>query len=176
MFSSEMTELSMTREKASAMPPRIIVLIVLSIRYRTTSVARAEIGMESSTATVARTTRRQFVQQAAFAAAALCGRPFSALTDARRVFGPDQAAGCRPHSERLEESSSYASHEHALRLQLIGADSGKVQRVDDQIREDMITVAQSLVSVPRETVEGRFAGILMQQFNEPPWVSHREST
>lgn len=39
---------------------------------------------------MARTTRRQFVQQAAFATAALCGRPFSALTDARRVFGPDQ--------------------------------------------------------------------------------------
>ena len=34
MFSSEITELSMTREKASARPPRIIVLIVLPIMYR----------------------------------------------------------------------------------------------------------------------------------------------
>ena len=54
MFSSEMTELSMTRENASARPPRIIVLIVLPSMYRITNVASAEIGMESSTAKVAR--------------------------------------------------------------------------------------------------------------------------
>ena len=34
MFSSEITELSITREKASASPPRIIVLIVLPIRVQ----------------------------------------------------------------------------------------------------------------------------------------------
>jgi hypothetical protein len=31
MFSSEITELSITREKASARPPRIMVLMVLPI-------------------------------------------------------------------------------------------------------------------------------------------------
>ncbi len=54
MFSSEMTELSMTREKASARPPRIIVFTVLPIMYRITNVASAESGMDSSTAKVAR--------------------------------------------------------------------------------------------------------------------------
>ena len=44
----------MTRENASARPPRIIVLTVLPIRYRITKVASAEIGIESSTANVAR--------------------------------------------------------------------------------------------------------------------------
>ena len=54
MFSSEMTELSMTREKASASPPRIIVFTVLPIMYSTTNVASAESGIDSSTAKVAR--------------------------------------------------------------------------------------------------------------------------
>ena len=49
MFSSEITELSMMREKASASPPRIMVLTVLPTRLRTTNVARAESGMERNT-------------------------------------------------------------------------------------------------------------------------------
>ena len=44
----------MMREKASASPPRIIVLIVLPIMFSTTNVARAESGMERKTAEVAR--------------------------------------------------------------------------------------------------------------------------
>ena len=54
MFSSEMTELSMTRENASAMPPRIIVFTVLPIKERTTKVASAESGIDRNTAKVAR--------------------------------------------------------------------------------------------------------------------------
>src|ERR1017187_3177359 len=54
MFSSEMTELSMMRENASASPPRIMVLIVLPIMYSTTKVASAESGIERNTADVAR--------------------------------------------------------------------------------------------------------------------------
>ena len=54
MFSSEMTELSITRENASARPPRIMVLTVLPIMDSTTNVASAESGMESRTAAVAR--------------------------------------------------------------------------------------------------------------------------
>ena len=34
------------------------------------------------------TTRRQFVRQAAFASAALCGHPFKALAEARGIFRP----------------------------------------------------------------------------------------
>ncbi len=37
----------MTREKASARPPRIIVLMVLPSMYRITKAASAEIGMDS---------------------------------------------------------------------------------------------------------------------------------
>ena len=44
----------MTREKASASPPRIMVLMVLPSMYRTTKVASAEIGIDSNTAPVAR--------------------------------------------------------------------------------------------------------------------------
>ena len=54
MFSREMTELSITREKASAIPPRIIVFTVLPISASTTNAANADNGMESSTAEVAR--------------------------------------------------------------------------------------------------------------------------
>src|ERR1700747_1532567 len=94
------------------------------------------------------------------------------------VFGADQAAGCGSHSESLEESSSYSSDEHGLRLQLIGADSDKGQRVDDQVREDVIAVAHDPVSGPRETVEPRLriAGLVVEEFDELSWVSHREST
>jgi len=53
-FSREMTELSITREKASAIPPRIIVLIVPPIMASTTNAASADKGIESSTAVVAR--------------------------------------------------------------------------------------------------------------------------
>ena len=54
MFSSEITELSITREKASAIPPRIMVLMVPPIKARTTNAASADRGMDSSTADVAR--------------------------------------------------------------------------------------------------------------------------
>ena len=50
MFSSEITELSITREKASASPPRIMVLMVLPKKYRTTKVASAERGIDRNTA------------------------------------------------------------------------------------------------------------------------------
>ena len=58
MFSSEMTELSITRENASAMPARIIVLSVAPISFRITTVASAESGIDSRTAPVARTLPR----------------------------------------------------------------------------------------------------------------------
>ena len=76
----------------------------------------------------------------------------------------------------MEESSSDISADHRLRLQLIGADSEKVNRPDDQVREDTITVAHDLVGVPREAVEPRFrlAGIVVEEFDEPPWVPHGE--
>ena len=54
MFSNTTTELSMRREKASARPPRIIVLTVLASRASAMKAARAERGMERKTATVAR--------------------------------------------------------------------------------------------------------------------------
>ena len=54
MFSSEITELSITREKASAIPPRIMVFTVAPIRASTTNAATAESGIESRTAEVAR--------------------------------------------------------------------------------------------------------------------------
>ena len=54
MFSSEITELSIMRENASASPPRIMVLIVLPIMLSTTNVAKAESGIERNTAEVAR--------------------------------------------------------------------------------------------------------------------------
>ena len=80
-------------------------------------------------------------------------------------LGPERLqAGIRlagPPPERLEESSSYTSAEHGLWLEVIRVDLEKVHRADDQVREDMITVAQSLVSVPRETVERGLAGVLM---------------
>src|SRR5271157_4469090 len=46
MFSSEITELSITRENASAIPPRIIVFTVPPIRASTTNAASADRGME----------------------------------------------------------------------------------------------------------------------------------
>ncbi len=49
-----MTELSITREKASAIPPRIIVFTVPPISASTTNAASADKGMERSTADVAR--------------------------------------------------------------------------------------------------------------------------
>ena len=49
-----MTELSITRDNASASPPRIIVLMVALPSFSTMNVASAEIGIESSTAVVAR--------------------------------------------------------------------------------------------------------------------------
>src|SRR5262249_31715735 len=54
-------------------------------------------------------------------------------------------------------------------------DSDKVHRSDDHLRERMIR-AQRLVSAPREPVERRLSGILMQEFDELPWISHRETT
>ena len=47
----------MTRENASARPPRIIVFTVLPSMYKMTNVASAEMGMESRTAKVARRKR-----------------------------------------------------------------------------------------------------------------------
>ena len=64
--------------------------------------------------------------------------------------------------------------EHGLRLQLIGANSEEVHRPNDEVREDVIAVAHDPVSVPRETVEPRFrlAGIVVEEFDELPWVPH----
>ena len=42
------------REKASASPPRIMVLMVLPLTFSTTNVARAESGIDKKTAVVAR--------------------------------------------------------------------------------------------------------------------------
>jgi hypothetical protein len=76
----------------------------------------------------------------------------------------------------LEESSSHASAEHGLRLELIAADSKEVHTSDDQVREDMIAVAYGLVGVPREAVEPwfRLAGIVVEEFDELPWIAHGE--
>jgi hypothetical protein len=76
----------------------------------------------------------------------------------------------------LKEIPSYASAERGLRLQLIGADTEEVHAPDDQVRKDVIAVAHDPVSVPRETIEPRFRlpGIVVEEFDELPWVSHRE--
>ena len=54
MFSSTTTELSMSREKASASPPKIIVFTVLPPSASAMNAASAESGTERNTATVAR--------------------------------------------------------------------------------------------------------------------------
>ena len=54
MFSSTTTELSISREKARARPPKIMVLIVLPPSDSAMKVASAESGMERNTASVAR--------------------------------------------------------------------------------------------------------------------------
>jgi hypothetical protein len=51
-----------------------------------TKVAGKTCGRELVESKMALTTRRQFVQQTAFAAAALCGSPFKTLAGARRMF------------------------------------------------------------------------------------------
>ena len=53
MFSSTTTELSISRENASASPPRIIALTVLSPSGSAMNAASAESGMDRNTATVA---------------------------------------------------------------------------------------------------------------------------
>ena len=54
MFSSTTTELSISREKASARPPRIMALTVLSPSESAMNVARADSGIERNTRHVAR--------------------------------------------------------------------------------------------------------------------------
>ena len=49
----------MSRENASARPPRIIELMELSPKERKRNVARAESGIDRNTATVARTLPRK---------------------------------------------------------------------------------------------------------------------
>ena len=54
MFSSTTTELSISRESASARPPSTMLLIELPVSFRTKNVASTESGIEKKTATVAR--------------------------------------------------------------------------------------------------------------------------
>ena len=54
MFSSTTTELSIRRDSTSARPPSTMVLMVLPLRLSNRKAARQEIGIESSTETVAR--------------------------------------------------------------------------------------------------------------------------
>ena len=58
MFSSTTTELSISREKASASPPRTMVLIDPPLALMARNAASAESGIESITARVARTLPR----------------------------------------------------------------------------------------------------------------------
>src|SRR6201990_1589710 len=59
MFSTTTTELSMSRDSANAMPPSTIVLMESPNAFRIRKVAIQEIGIDSITATVARTLPRK---------------------------------------------------------------------------------------------------------------------